>query len=74
MRYRDEQTRRAATLLAQSDLFDGDPGGGLLMEATWRARLVNQQRYRLIAPQALLAPVDVQAHGALLAYLARRYW
>jgi hypothetical protein len=50
------------------------PCGGKGMEDTWRGCLRDQSKYRIISPQHLLAPVDRKQHGALLDYLARRYW
>ena len=47
---------------------------GLGMERTWRTQLMDQSKYRIMAPQELLAPVDQHKYGALLDYLKERYW
>ncbi|GHT15458.1 hypothetical protein FACS1894170_12990 [Planctomycetales bacterium] len=44
------------------------------MEKTWRGYLVNQEKYRLLSPQELLASINRKTYAEFLEYLAKRYW
>ena len=43
------------------------------MEETWRDMLIDQSKYVIISPKALMAPV-AQKYPDLIDYLAERYW
>ena len=48
---------------------------GLDMEATWRKQLSDQTKYRIVEPEALLAPLATfGTYSPLMAYLRERYW
>lgn len=47
---------------------------GKSMEETWRQCLKNQNKYRRLSPQCLLAPIDSRKHKGMFDYLQARYW
>jgi hypothetical protein len=47
---------------------------GLPMEETWRGCINVQNKYRIVAPNELLAPVDKRNYEDLFKYLNQRYW
>ena len=50
------------------------PCSGKDMEATWRSCIKEQEKYIIISPQSLLAPIDAIRYQKLLLYLNERYW
>jgi hypothetical protein len=50
------------------------PCSGKGMEETWRASLNDQNKYVIIPPKELLAPVIDEQYCTLLKYLENRYW
>ncbi len=47
---------------------------GMGMEDTWRSQILDQNKYQIVAPQELLASVNLHKYGELLNYLKERYW
>jgi hypothetical protein len=50
------------------------PCSGKGLEETWRKCLKNQEKYRIVTPRDLLAPLDRQKYKDLFNYLEIRYW
>jgi hypothetical protein len=51
------------------------PISGLPMENTWRNRIVHQDRYTIISPEAFLNPIrNAGNYQDLMGYLKQRYW
>lgn len=44
------------------------------MESTWRSSIRDQNKYMIVSPKALLAPIDGKRYRPLLNYLETRYW
>ncbi len=57
-----------STLLAKKYLPEKD------METTWRNCLINQDKYKIIAPKDFLQTACVKPYEALFEYLDVRYW
>lgn len=60
---------------ANHDLLDKVyPSSGKRMEETWRSCIIDQNKYRIITPEDLLAGIKSKNYEKFIDYLQNRYW